>query len=225
MNVLVIAAHPDDEVLGCGGTIARHVAAGDRVDILILAEGATSRLDGGSSEELENLGAAARQAAAALGAEAPRMLGFPDNKMDSLALLDIVHPIEAAIKEIEPEVVYTHHGGDLNIDHRITHQATLTACRALPGATVKKIYAFEVVSSTEWSSDAFGGIFQPTHFVDVSGHLIAFKAAVDAYGAEMRAPPHPRSWENVEAILRVRGATVGLAAAEAFQVIRQVETD
>ena len=225
MNVLIIAAHPDDEVLGCGGTIARHAAAGDRVHILILAEGATSRRDGGSSEEIEKLRDAAKQAAAALGAEAPRMLGFPDNKMDSLALLEIVQPIEAVINEIEPEIVYTHHGGDLNIDHRITHQATLTACRALPGATVKKLYAFEVVSSTEWSSDAFGGLFQPTHFVDVSKHVAALKAAIDAYGIEMREAPHPRSWEILEAGLRVRGATSGLAAAEAFQVIRQIETN
>lgn len=225
MNILIIAAHPDDEVLGCGGTMARHAAAGDSVHILILAEGATSRRDGGSSEELENLAVAASQAAAALGAEMPRMLGLPDNKMDSLPLLDIVQAIEAVIDEVKPAVVYTHHGGDLNIDHRITHQATLTACRALPGATVKKLYAFEVVSSTEWSSDALGGCFQATHFVDVSGQIEALKAAVDAYGAEMRPAPHPRSWQNVEAGLRVRGATVGLDTAEAFQVIRQIEIE
>lgn len=225
MNVLIIAAHPDDELLGCGGTMARHAAAGDRVEILILAEGSTSRLNGGSNQDLEDLRSAARAAAAALGAQPPRMLGLPDNKMDSLPLLDIVHKIEAVIDEVKPDVVYTHHGGDLNIDHRITHQATVTACRPLPGTTVKRLYAFEVVSSTEWASTATGGIFQPTHFVDVFGHVAAFKAAVDAYAVEMRAAPHPRSWANVEAALRVRGATAGLTAAEAFQVIRQIETD
>ena len=223
MNILVIAAHPDDEIIGCGGTIARHVARGDSVDIVILAEGATARQGDTFPAELSALRTAANNAAKTVGGKPPRLFGLPDNRLDTLPLLDIVQKIEAVVDEIRPQTVYTHHIGDLNIDHRITHQATLTACRPLPGSSVKNLFAFEVASSTEWSIDGAGGAFHPNYFVDVSRHIDQLKAAVDHYRLEMREFPHSRSWKYIEAQLNFRGASVGLEAAEAFQVIRQID--
>lgn len=224
MNVLVIAAHPDDEVLGCGGTIARHTANGDTVHILIVAEGATSRRGNDSSEGLEELRNAARQSAEILGAQAPKLLGLPDNKMDTLPLLEIVQQIEQVVDDVKPKTVYTHHGGDLNIDHRIVHQAVVTACRPLPAALVQRIYAFETASSTEWGSPDIAPPFNPVHFVDISGEVERKKEALECYVMEMRDFPHPRSWDAIEAQFKFRGSSVGLAAAEAFQVVRQIET-
>ena len=165
-TILVIAAHPDDEVLGCGATLARHAAEGDSVHVLIVAEGATSRdaqrNPANRTGELTALRTAAGRAAAALGIGPPQFLSLPDNRLDELPLLDVIKPIEAAVAEFTPDVVYTHHGGDLNIDHRIVHQAVVTACRPLPGQSVRALYAFETVSSTEWSQPAFGETFRPT---------------------------------------------------------------
>ena len=224
MNILVIAAHPDDEVLGCGGTIARHVSDGDTVHILIVAEGATSRQGDDFSEELKELRNAAHQSAAVLGAQPPRLLGLPDNKLDTLPMLDIVQLLEQAVDKIKPETIYTHHGGDLNLDHRIVHQATVTACRPLPESLVRRIYAYEVVSSTEWGTSGIDAPFHPVHFVDISSEIQRKKEAIECYAMEMREFPHPRSWQAIEAQMRFRGASAGLPAAEAFQVIRQIDS-
>ncbi len=222
-RVLIIAAHPDDEVLGCGATIAKHASQGDAVDILIVAEGSTSRDPVRNTvshdAQLAALRVAAERAAATLGARPPRLLGFPDNRLDGVELLDVIKPIESLLADLRPAIVYTHHAGDLNIDHRIVHQATVTACRPLPGSPVRALYAFETVSSTEWST---GAGFRPTHFVDVTGFLARKLAALEPYAAEMRVFPHARSREAVQALATVRGAAVGLHAAEAFEVIREI---
>ncbi len=218
-NILVIAAHPDDEALGCGGALVRHVARGDRVQCLFLADGAGSRSEGA------DVGLRQRQAEAAarrLGAAAPMLLGFPDNRMDSVPLLDIVQAVEKVIAEVRPDIIYTHHGNDLNIDHRITHQAVLTACRPQPDSCVRAIYGFEVPSSTEWASPEAAPAFRPVRFVDISDYLQHKMALLDCYADEMRAFPHARSREAVEALARWHGATVGVAAAEAFSVIREI---
>lgn len=220
MNVLVVAAHPDDETLGCGGTIARHAAAGDTVSLLFLADGVGARGDHDAAAIAGRTRAAAA-AAAALGAEPPRCLGLPDNRLDTVALLDIVKAIEALVEEVRPAVVYTHHGGDLNIDHRIAHRAVLTACRPLPESPVRAIHAFEVPSSSEWASP--GDAFVPTRFVDIAATFATKMAALACYGDEMRAFPHPRSAQAVEALARWRGASAGLALAEAFAVVREIE--
>jgi len=221
MNVLVVAAHPDDEVLGCGGTIARHTQAGDTVHILIVAEGATSRVEG-STEDVVQLIDAANGAAEVLGAEKPKMLSLPDNRLDTVALLDVIQPIENVVREISPEVVYTHHGNDLNLDHRIVHQATVTACRPLPESTVCRMYGFEAPSSTEWSTQSMGPAFNPTHYVGIVDSLDAKVAALNCYDMEMRPFPHPRSIEAITALAKVRGSHCGLEAAEAFEVILDI---
>ncbi len=222
--ILVVAAHPDDECLGPGGTIARHADDEDAVNVLILAEGATAR-DGkrdpaARSDELSDLRAAAAAAAEILGSEIPRFAGLPDNRLDGVDLLDVIKQVEAAVADVRPRIVYTHHAGDLNVDHKITHQAVITACRPLPGSPVKAIYAFETPSSTEW---AFAqNVFRPTRFVDISTQLSRKCSALACYRSEMRDFPHARSLEAVQALACLRGAAVGLEAAEAFEVIREI---
>jgi N-acetylglucosamine malate deacetylase 1 len=220
-TVLAVVAHPDDEVLGAGGTLARHAAKGDAVHILFLADGVGAR--GDDKAAAERRVKAARLAGSALGAREPEFLSLPDNRLDRLDLLDIVQPIENAIRKIAPATIYTHHAGDVNIDHEVCQRAVLTACRPLPGSTVLRIYAMEVASSTEWSSPQSGNAFIPTHFVDISATREAKRRALEAYGEEMRPFPHARSYEAVDALATWRGASVGLPAAEAFMVVREIE--
>lgn len=225
-SVLIVAAHPDDEILGVGGTAAWHATRGDRVVTMILAEGATSRdlvRDAGKrAQELAALKGAAAKAAAALGLAPPRFGGLPDNRMDSCDLLDVIKIVEALITEVDPDVVYTHHGADLNIDHCVTHQAVVTACRPMPGTRPRAIYSFETVSSTEWSSPDIGPAFRPQYYVDISSTLGRKSKALAAYDMEMRPFPHARSLEATEALARLRGSQSGCAAAEAFMLVRQV---
>lgn len=217
-SILVVAAHTDDEALGCGGTIAKHVTQGDTVYAVFLADGVTSRPDA-SEEELNERNSAAKQAHKILGIKQSFMLGFPDNRMDTVPLLDIVQKLEHLIDDVHPHIIYTHHCGDLNIDHRITHQAVLTACRPVPGSSVREIYAFEVLSATEWNSSGVS-IFIPNVFIDITGYLETKINALAAYELEMREPPHSRSLENVKRLAEFRGSCVGVGAAEAMMAVR-----
>ncbi len=217
-NVLVVAAHPDDEVLGCGGTIARHIENGDKVSVVFMSDGVNSRANVKDNEEDERR-ECAKKASEILGAQPPRFLNFPDNRMDSVALLDIVQSLEAVIEEIYPEVIYTHHIGDLNIDHQVTSQAVMTACRPLPNSCIREIYSFEVLSSTEWSN-SYDSTFRPNYFVDIESVKQKKLSALQAYQKEMRGYPHSRSIESVQALMSIRGSSVGLLAAEGFVLNR-----
>jgi len=225
-KVLVVAAHPDDEVLGCGGAIARHASNGDEVHVLILAEGLTSRdiirNRDKHTEGLDVLAQAARKANGILGVKNLDLHDFPDNRMDSLDLLDVVKVVESFVARFQPDVVYTHHAGDLNIDHRIIHEAVVTACRPLPKQCVRTLLLFEVVSSTEWQVSGSTTSFIPNCFVDITKTLDLKMEALEAYDSEMKAWPHPRSREAIIHLARWRGCTVGLEAAEAFILGRQV---
>jgi LmbE family N-acetylglucosaminyl deacetylase len=224
-RIAVIAAHPDDEVLGCGGTIARHVAEGDEAHVLIVAEGATSRSTtrdrSGSQEQLSQLAVSARRANELLGTTNLELLEFPDNRLDSIDLLDVVKAVESFLDKCKPHIVYTHWPFDLNVDHRIVSEAVQTACRPIPQSLQEQLLFFEVPSSTEWRASA-GRPFEPTYFVDVSATLRSKQRALSAYASEMRAWPHPRSLEAVESLARWRGASVGAEAAEAFVLGRAV---
>jgi N-acetylglucosamine malate deacetylase 1 len=228
MRVLAVAAHPDDEVLGCGATLAWHAQRGDDVGIAILAEGATSRQERRdrvqAAQALEDLAGAAEAARRILGAGHLWLHDFPDNRMDGVELLDVVKRVEAILDEFRPERVYTHHGGDLNVDHRVVHRAAVTACRPVPGQTVQTLLFFEVPSSTEWQPSGCAPGFAPNWYVDIAATLPRKLAALDAYAAELRAYPHPRSREAVEALARWRGACAGLAAAEAFMLGRHLSS-
>lgn len=219
-KILVVAAHPDDEALGCGGTIAKHVSEGDTVYAVFLADGVTSRLEA-SEHELAERNEAALEAQKCLGITKSYILGFPDNRMDTVPLLDIVQKVETVLQEIQPQVVYTHHSGDLNIDHRIAHQTVLTACRPIAGASVKEIYAFEVLSATEWNTPGANS-FVPNVFVDISDYIHTKMEALAAYEQEMRTEPHSRSLTNVRRQAEFRGNCVGVNAAEAFFLVRSI---
>lgn len=225
-KILVIAAHPDDEVLGCGGAIAAHALAGDEVHVVIMAEGATSRSPQRDiavhQAQLGRLAEVARKAGAVLGAASVTLHGLPDNRMDSLDRLDVIKLVEAEIARVAPQVVYTHHAGDLNIDHRIVHESVLTACRPTPGHPVKCLLFFEVASSTEWMPASSAPCFAPNWFVDISRTLELKLKALACYDSEMCAWPHARSIRALENLARWRGASVGVDAAEAFVLGRRI---
>ena len=225
-SVLVVAAHPDDEVLGCGGTIARHDDAGDQVQVLIVAEGATSRQQqrdrNQASDELSALAQAAQQAGVILGASGVELLDLPDNRLDSLDRLDLIKQIEVRIERHQPQVVYVHHAGDVNIDHRRLHEAVVTACRPTPGQPVRRLLSFEVASSTEWQPPGSAPAFHPNWFVDITAQWPRKREALEVYASEMRPWPHARSFQAVEHLARWRGAQVGVEAAEAFCLLRQL---
>lgn len=223
--VLVVAAHPDDEVLGCGGTIARLAKEGCDVYIGILGEGITSRYarrEQANRSLVEDLHARSRRAGELLGAKDLFLQSLPDNRFDTVALLDIVKIIEEWIDKLQPEVIYTQHGGDLNIDHALVYRATLTATRPLAGSPVKELYAYEVPSSTEWAFSQFQPPFQPNVFVDISSTLDVKIQAMRLYDDEIRRFPHPRSPEALEAIARRWGSVAGFECVEAFEMIRSL---
>ncbi len=226
MNILVVVAHPDDEVLGCGGTIAKHHQKGDLVHTLILAEGATSRDETRNREkrqtELSELAQAAQKAGEVLGINSLKLADFPDNRLDGCELLDLIKVVEQAISQYHPTIIYTHHGGDLNVDHQKVHQAVVTASRPLPNSMVKTLLFFEVPSSTEWQSPSCSTAFVPNWFVDITETLPLKLKALKAYQPEMRPYPHPRSLNSVEYLAKWRGTIIGVEAAEAFMLGRQI---
>ena len=221
-SILVLAAHPDDEVLGCGGAIAKFVDDGATVNVAFMADGVSSRTGNQSDNqnELVSRRSAAKKACAVLGVNSVSFGDFPDNSMDTIPLLRIVQAVEALISSLRPEMVFTHHAGDVNIDHRRLHDAVVTACRPQQGHPVKTLLSFEVPSSTEWQFPGSSPVFMPNWFVDISTTLDRKLAALEVYADELRAWPHPRSRQGVEYLAHWRGATVGVAAAEAFMLGR-----
>jgi len=212
-KVLVVAPHALDEVLGCGGAMARHAEEGDEVRVLVLSGDGTDR-------DLARRDAA-EKAARLLGAESPEFCGYFENRLDTMAIVDIVGRIEAALQSYRPVTLYVSYGGNLNIDHRIAFQAAATAARPVLGQSVAHFYAYEVPSSTDWAVAGLGPAFRPRRYVGIGPQLELKRAALLAYGEEMRPHPHSRSVEAVMALATRRGAEVGLVAAEAFDVLRE----
>jgi len=210
-----VAAHPDDEVLGCGATIAKYIANGDKVKVAFLTDGFRSR------DNDENRNSSAEEASRTLGCEAPIFLDFPDNQLDTVPLLKVVKEIEKIIYWYRPNIVYTHHFGDLNVDHQVAHKAVMTACRPQPDFYVKEIYTFEVLSSTEWQTHGMD-LFSPNKFVDVTGYIDIKKQALEIYSKEMRKSPHSRSLKNALRLNALRGNSVGVDYAESFHAIRMI---
>jgi N-acetylglucosamine malate deacetylase 1 len=224
--IAVFAAHPDDEVLGCGGSVAKWSNAGIEVHVIILGEGTTSRGEVRNrelhSKELSELAQAAHAANATLGAASIQLFGFPDNRLDSIDRLDVIKEVEKQIVRLKPNIVVTHHSGDINIDHRVIHEAVVTACRPQPSNTVKRLMAFEVASSTEWQTPGSAPVFQPDWFEDITPFVDLKLKALEAYHSELRPWPHSRSIKAVEQLIRWRGASVGVEAAEAFMLLRKI---
>ena len=217
-KILIIGAHPDDEILGVGGTILKHVKAGDQVKILILGDGETSR----PTADIAKREKQAKAVAMALGVKDLILEKLPDNQFDSMPLLEVVKKIEKVISEFKPEIVYTHHGNDLNIDHQLTFQAVITACRPQPEFCVKKILTFETLSSTEWQNKTSDKIFLPNEYQDISEFIDKKIEILKNYQDELRLYPHPRSAEGIKILAQYRGLEVGFKYAEAFCLIRNI---
>jgi len=227
-TVLCVVAHPDDEVLGVGGTLAAHAGEGADVHVCILSDGVTSRHEEVTKDvetEIERRTARARAACDKLGVADLSIHTYPDNQFDTVPLLELVQTVEAEIDRIEPSVVYTHHHGDLNVDHELACRATLTATRPLADSPVERVLAFETLSSTEWARPESSTAFQPTTFVDISETLATKLAALETYDDELRTNPHPRTLENVERNAELWGAKSGLSVAEPFALLREVRTE
>lgn len=217
-KVLVVAAHADDEALGCGGTIAKHIAMGDTVQVLFMTDGVSAR-SGNSAVDSEIRNTGLTCAMNVLGVNHFRCFDFPDNQMDSVPLLTVTKAIEGIIEQYQPTIIYTHFAHDLNIDHQITHQAVMTACRPIKGHSVKKIFSFEVLSSTEWNSPS-QPVFTPQFINNIDDYWLKKVQALQCYQTELRDFPHSRSIECIESQAVLRGASHGFNKAEAFQVER-----
>ena len=220
-KVLVVAAHPDDEVLGMGGTIARHVREGDEVYVVFMTDGVGARAghDSPDAQAVAERSAMTKAAADILGFDWTRFT-FRDNRMDSIDHLEVIQIIEGTIRREKPDIVYTHHWSDINIDHRITHDATVVACRPQPGCTVRKLLFFEVPSATDYQVGARNE-FQPDYFVELAHEdYDKRQAALNVYGAEMRDWPHTRALSNLDRLPLIHGPSVGKGIVERFQVGR-----
>ena len=237
MKILVIVAHPDDEVLGMGGTISKYCRNGHDVKIIIMATGIFARRSSNfvnnreyetshktekqMIQQVEKLRQHAKKSAKIMGVSKIEFFDFPDNEMDKVSLLEVVKTIEKTIANFKPDMVYTHSQHDVNVDHRILYEATLVATRPVPGSKIKKVMSFEIPSSTEWY---FPSQFAPNVFEDISKDLIKKKNALKAYKTEIRKFPHPRSSDALEVIAKKWGTVSGFMAAEAFTLVRQLNS-
>lgn len=216
-KILVVAAHPDDEVLGAGGTLCIHRDAGDSIFILFLANGEDAREK--ISDPKKRFGQA--QAVAAQLKASLYLENFPDNQFDTVPLISLAKSIEKVIAEVQPDIVYTHNIDDLNVDHRLTCEAVLTASRPQPDFCVSEIISFEVLSSTEWQVKDYRQ-YKPNYYVDISSHIEEKKSLMNHYAHELRDYPHPRSLEGIETLAKYRGMEVGISSAEAFCIVRKI---
>jgi LmbE family N-acetylglucosaminyl deacetylase len=219
-QILVTAAHPDDELLGLGGTVARHVSRGDQVTIAIVADKGTARYH---DQVIQTVRQSALEAADRLGVSDLRFAGLADQVLDTLPILEITQWIEGVLRDIEPQIIYTHHRGDINRDHRIVHEATLTAARPYSAPYVERILCYETPSATEWAGPYPEDYFVPRVFVDITQHLETKLSAMSAYVTELGAFPHPRSLEALRARATHWGTIVGVAAAEPFMLVREIQ--
>jgi LmbE family N-acetylglucosaminyl deacetylase len=221
-TILIVAAHPDDEILGAGGTIAILTQSGYKVCTFILGEGKTSRSNNIAVSELDELKLEMVDANRLLGVTECYTSNLPDNRFDSVDLLDIVQMIEKLKEQIQPVTIFTHHFGDMNIDHQITYKAVLTATRPMQHEYVKNIYTFEIPSSTEWNTFTRETVFTPNVFIDISSTIDTKISAMSKYASELREYPHPRSLQHVRELAKVNGTKVGLNYCENFTLIRSV---
>ncbi len=225
-KVLAIVAHPDDEILGLGSTIKKMTQKGDTASCVILGEGLTSREDNRNDtedEHLDDLKSQALNAAKFVGYEDVIFCNLPDNRFDSCDLLDVIKKITKIVDEYKPDIIFTHHYGDLNIDHRITFDAVMTACRPIGNDYPSEIYCFHTPSSTEWNYKYGDSAFRPNYFCDVTETIESKLDAMKCYTSEIRDFPHPRSIRALKTIAENWGITIGTTYAEAFELIRRVD--
>jgi len=215
-RVMVIAAHPDDEVLGCGGVMALHIRAGHDVSVVIAAGRSAEESGTGRSQS-----SMTQQALAELGVKDIAQLGLPDQKLDTLPILQIVQLLEREVERVLPTVIYVHHHGDVNRDHRVIHEAAMVATRPTRDH-INVVYAYETASSTEWG---YPRSFNPDTFVDIGDVLEMKTRAMELYSDELRDYPHPRSIEGLRAKAVHTGVANCLGPMEAFVTIRRIYRD
>lgn len=218
-KVLVIVAHPDDEILGMGGTIAKYVEQGDEVALLIVTDGSTSQYKDSPDLQaiIEEKKIETKDAADILGINKIYYGGQPDMRLDVTAHTLVNAAIENVVDDFQPDIVYTHFEGDVNRDHQCVYQSTLVACRPVPGQKIKELYSFSVPSSTEWNVQTKQAVFTPTVYVDIEGIYAEKKyKAMACYRTELREYPHPRSIETLTILDKATGLQVGLKCAESF---------
>ena len=227
MNVLIIGAHPDDELLGIGGTIARHIKNGDYVFVYLLTDGHTSRYRDNEkiadrTPEVVARIESAEKAAKFLKIKELGFAPFHDQRLDTVPMIELVQEIEKFASHINPDIVYTHHKGDVNRDHQVTFSACLTAFRPTGKHYPKRLLCYETISSTEWGAPFAESYFMPNVFVDISDFIDIKMQAMDLYRQEMRDFPHPRSAEGIRISAQRWGSVIGVNAAEAFMLVREV---
>lgn len=231
MNILVICAHPDDETIGMGGTLKK-LTKSHKIKVVFLSEGITARRKSGyvnspqyditheemqkMKKEIEVRKKHARKALKILGVQKVRFLDLPNQELDQIPLLKIIKEIEKEIVETKSSLIFTHHHNDLNLDHRVAYEATITAARPVPGSKVSTIISFEIPAATDWRKPYK---FNPNLYIDISSQLSAKINALKAYEYEFRKPPHPRSKEMTEAVAKRWGSLSGYKASEAFEIV------
>jgi LmbE family N-acetylglucosaminyl deacetylase len=218
MSVLIIAAHPDDEVLGCGGVIARHVAQGETVHVLVATKGIPEIFSAEQTRQTRMELDAARRV---LGYSEVHYLDFPAPKLDSVPGHELADGIKHVISRVQAETVYLPHGGDIHGDHRAVYTASLVAARPIGDCPVKRLLCYETLSETEWSPPTGNDAFIPTVFIDIADYLDKKLEAIACYRSQVKEPPHPRSPQIIKALAQFRGSTVNLFAAEAFSLVRE----
>jgi LmbE family N-acetylglucosaminyl deacetylase len=218
-RVVVIGAHPDDEILGAGGTLARHVNDGDVVHALVVADGATSRA---SDELMRTLEKDATRSAEMIGFSSVELRSLPDQRLDTVPFIELTRLIESVLDDIRPHVVYTHFPGDVNVDHGLVARAAWTACRPYARPLLRRFAVFETPSSTEWAWPMNDSGLQPNHFVDITDTLDIKVAAMECYQTELRDYPHPRSSRSLRERAAYWGSQVGRLAVEPFRILRDL---
>lgn len=227
-NIIVVAAHPDDEILGCGGTLLKHVAKGDNVFILFVSEGVSGRYRFSNNEHSLQKEILQRQAMAKKVAKIGKFkildfLGLKNLELHSYPHNYLTNIIIDKFKKIKPDIVYTHYEHDLNIDHYHTFFSTFVACRPNKDFTIKKLLSFEIPSSTDWGIATNNKLFSPNYFIDVHKFIKKKEKLLNQYKFEMRKHPHSRSIKNINSLAIYRGGSIGLKSAEAFQVNRIID--
>ena len=221
MRVLVIAPHPDDEVLGCGGTMIKHVSEGDEVYLCVVTKAYPPEWP---EDEIRERRDEVLKVNNILGTKKTYFLDLPTVKLDTIPQKELNEAIAKVINKLQPEIVYIPHGGDVNSDHRLVFEAAMVAIRPRPALAIRKVLCYETLSETEWAAPLAENAFMPNLYVDISGVLATKLKAMSEYKSELKEFPHPRSLEAISALAKIRGATIGVEAAEGFMLIREIRT-
>ena len=222
-NILIVAAHPDDEVFGCAGTVAKFIKNNWNAHLLFFTDGVSARKNEKNLElKIKRRKSAALRSSKLLGIKNVKFLSFPDNGLDKVKLIEVIKEIESYMDQFKPEIIFTHSNTDLNIDHEIINRAVITATRPQPNCYVKKILLFETLSSTEWNFSNKKLNFKPNYFVDIKNTIKIKIKAIKAYKSELRKWPHPRSVNGAKILANYRGQSVGLQFAESFFLLREI---